>query len=195
MNISQLKLLMELNVIQSFKQTPSSGSPSLFQELFTSYLENTMSIDEGKTKKSPLPLHVETHFPLNKKIHTTGNIDSIITEMSSKYGVDSNLIKAVIKQESNFNPNAESVAGARGLMQLMPGTAKMLGVKNSFNAAENIEGGTKYLRQLLDKYNGNTVLALAAFNAGPGNVDKYNGIPPFSETKNYVRKVLNHIQA
>lgn len=124
----------------------------------------------------------------------SGKYASEINKAASKYGVDPNLIAAMIKQESNFNPNAVSHAGARGLMQLMPATARELGVKNSFNAEDNIMGGTKYIAQQIKAF-GSLEKALAAYNAGAGNVRKYGGIPPFKETQNYVKKVTANYES
>ena len=118
-------------------------------------------------------------------------INNLIDEYSEKNGLDSNFVKAVVKQESGFNEKATSRCGAAGLMQLMPGTAKGLGVKNPYDAEQNIAGGTKMLSNLLKTYGGNKELALAAYNAGGGAVKKYGGIPPYDETQRYVKNVLS----
>ena len=125
----------------------------------------------------------------------SADLNSIFEEAASTFGVSVNLLKSIAGAESNFNPNAVSHAGAVGIMQLMPATAASLGVSNSYDPRENIMGGAKLISQLLSKYNGNTSLALAAYNAGSGNVDKYGGIPPFTETQNYVKKVLSYMNA
>lgn len=119
------------------------------------------------------------------------NYHSIISEKASKYDIDPQLIKAVIKTESNGNPVAISKKGAIGLMQLMPYTANELRVANPFDPEENIEGGIRYLRYLLERFNGDLTLALAAYNAGPKSVEKFGTVPPFTETRQYVKKVLS----
>lgn len=121
---------------------------------------------------------------------TKSQILNVVNQVAEKHGVDEKLVQALIKQESGFNPNAKSKAGAMGLMQLMPSTAKNLGVQDPYNIVQNVEGGVKYLKSMLNKYNGNVILALAAYNAGPGAVDKYDGVPPYKETQNYVRNIL-----
>jgi Transglycosylase SLT domain len=118
------------------------------------------------------------------------NLEAVIQKYAQEYGVDEDLIWAVVRQESGFNPGAVSPKGAVGLMQLMPGTAAMMGVSNPFDVEQNIAGGVKYLEQCLSKFNQDVPLALAAYNAGPGNVVKYQGCPPFAETRNYVASIL-----
>lgn len=121
--------------------------------------------------------------------------DAIISQTSQKYNVDSTLVKAVIKAESNFNHKAVSPVGARGLMQLMPATAASLQVADSFHPESNIDGGVRYLRYLSNLFNGNLPLVLAAYNAGENTVMRYNNsIPPYKETRNYVKRVLHYIE-
>ncbi|MGN6183996.1 MAG: lytic transglycosylase domain-containing protein [Thermoanaerobaculia bacterium] len=120
--------------------------------------------------------------------------NEIIVAASKKFDVDAALVSAVIKAESDYNPRIVSNKGARGLMQLMPATAKRFGVTNSFDPEENIHAGTRYLRWLLKTFDGNADLAVAAYNAGEGNVWKYEGVPPFRETVNYINRIAKHIR-
>ena len=131
--------------------------------------------------------------PSSESLQRLQKYENNINEASKNFGVDKDIIKSIIMTESAGNKNAVSSAKAKGLMQLMDSTATDMGVKNVFNPKENINGGTKYFAQMLRQYGGDVKLALAAYNAGPQNVEKYNGVPPFDETKNYINKVLGYL--
>ena len=124
---------------------------------------------------------------------STGSLDAVFSQAAQKYHVPENLLRAVAKAESNFDPDAVSSCGAMGIMQLMPSTAESLGVTDAFNPVQNINGGAKLLSSLLNQYDGDYKLTLAAYNAGSGNVEKYGGVPPFQETQNYVNRVLEYL--
>lgn len=128
------------------------------------------------------------------EVQSDGTLASIFEKASKTYGVSMSLLTAMAKQESNFQADATSKSGAMGIMQLMPATAAHFGCTNPYDPEQNIMAGAKYISELLDKYDGNVSLALAAYNAGSGNVDKYGGIPPFTETQNYVAKITAYME-
>lgn len=208
---------MDINSLQSFGTVQSAASnDSLFTEMMNEMLGATSSASKA-TQSSTIeslryagqnrvfePAMLNSILasknqnrsnPITNTLLNNGEYGQIIKQAAKQFDLPEKLIASIIKQESNFNNSAVSHAGAKGLMQLMPGTAKFLGVKDSFDPVQNITGGARYLRQMLNQFNGNIELALAAYNAGPGNVKKYGGIPPFKETQNYVKKVLNNYQA
>lgn len=135
----------------------------------------------------------ETFQNTSQRLGVPESMDSIFEEAAQRYGVPLTLLKAVAKAESNFNAGAVSSAGAQGVMQLMPATAKSLGVDNPFDARSNIMGGAKYISEKLNQYGGDVELALAAYNAGSGNVAKYGGVPPFAETRNYIKRIKEYM--
>lgn len=168
-------------------ETSSSNSVTAVPLSSTPMDSTTTTKVKSPTVESTL---LTSSIPSVEHLNDKTQYDSIIQTMAQKYDVPFNLVKLVINAESSFNPKAVSKSGAMGLMQLMPSTAKWLGVENAYNPKENIEGGTKYLNYLLKRFDGDVTLAVAGYNAGPGNVDKYKGIPPFNETQNYVKKIL-----
>ncbi len=133
--------------------------------------------------------------PTGAEAAGSGAYDSLIEAAALRNGLDPAVLHGLIEQESGFNPDAQSAAGAQGLTQLMPGTASSLGVANPLNAAESIEGGARYLSQMMSDFGGNTSEALAAYNAGPGAVRQYGGVPPYAETEGYVSKVLGYAES
>lgn len=165
---------------QQATATKTNPSPTHKQAAIQSYTNQANALQSSSKAKQKAP---------------TSKYNNIIREAANKYGVDENLIHSIIKMESNYNPKVKSHAGAAGLMQLMPVTAREVGVTDRYDIRQNIFGGTAYFSKMLKNQNGNVQLALASYNAGPGNVRKYGGIPPFKETQNYVRKVMEHYKA
>ncbi len=144
---------------------------------------------EGKADVPNPKLVLQNYTPSATRATST-RVDALVQEAANAHGLDPALLKSVVQQESAGNSLAKSPKGAMGLTQLMPATAKEMGVENPWDARQNLMGGARYLKKMLDHYNGDEAKALAAYNAGPGNVDKYGGIPPFTETRQYVKSVL-----
>ncbi len=192
----------------------------IYNSMFDSYLSEKASAAQslglaamvykqlsGRVTMKPEDVHVTNSIrslentvrePAYKKIDLPDRmkkIEPIIQEAADRFGVDADLIRSVIVNESAGVPEAVSNKGAKGLMQLMDGTAKELGVKNIWDPVENIFGGTRYLRKLLDRFGGDEVLAISSYNAGPGNVEKFGGVPPFKETRTYVKRVMQRYLA
>lgn len=199
-NRETFKLLLEeeLKKIAAQRQSPAKlqnapTPPNLLPPLSAEERQNAIN---KKAKLEPFPFAGKPLSPLAPLPPLMQSRREKIAEdvkaLSSKYGVDPLLVDAVIQQESGYQPAVVSKSGAIGLMQLMPKTAEGLGVKDPYDPLQNLEGGIKYLAQQLDRFGGNVSLALAAYNAGPGAVSKYGGIPPYNETQNYVRKIMKN---
>jgi soluble lytic murein transglycosylase len=137
-------------------------------------------------------VYVKERTSVSEKFYATSKYDHFISDASREFGVDSRLLKAMIKAESDFDPRAISKKGAMGLMQIMPENFEMLDLKNPFDPWENIKAGARYFKKLHERFNGKLALSLAAYNAGPTAVDRYKNIPPFQETEEYVRRVLRY---
>lgn len=184
--------------VQSFENILQSSKSTDFGNLLLG--PQAMNVKANIIKNTPSQTFNNTVNEINSTTSVTSanqinstsksQIMNMISKVCEKHGVDEKLVKALIKQESGFNAKATSKVGAMGLMQLMPATAKGLGVQDAYNPLQNVDGGVRYLKSMLNKYNGNIILALAAYNAGPGAVDKYDGVPPYPETQNYVKNIL-----
>lgn len=173
------------DTVKPFQEVLQSTAKSQFGSQFGSLLTNqpVASVQAQMIQQPELRGYAQATKP---------QLLSMVSQISKKHGVDEKLVQALIKQESGFNPKATSHCGAKGLMQLMPSTAKTLGVTDAYNPVQNVDGGVRHLKWLLSKYNGNVILALAAYNAGSGAVDKYDGVPPYPETQNYVKSILKN---
>lgn len=218
MDMQSLRILMDIQALQSFGSVQSFSNnnqtnSSLFSTMLGDVFNQSNTNLNNPTNENPLQYHGRndvflpaslaqfqqqaektlSNQPINNK-QQPNDYSQLIKKAADQFQLPERLISSIIQHESNFKNHTVSTAGAQGLMQLMPGTAKFLGVKDSFDPEQNITGGARYIKQMLNQFDGDIKLALAAYNAGPGNVRKYGGIPPFKETQNYVNKVLNTFQ-
>jgi len=173
---------MDGNNVRLFLDESKSNYIDIANAEITGY-EVDESAPDATSGAQSTPVSVGSGTPV-------ASIEDHVKSFSEKQQIDPEFVASVIRQESRFNPKAVSPKGARGLMQLMPGTAQTLGVKDLFDPAANIDGGTRYLHQLFEQYHGDTVKALAAYNAGPQRVDRYKGVPPYRETQQYVANII-----
>lgn len=191
-NYLDQELVNRIHEQAAARTAAASASSTKGADFAASLNESTKALSSNSTDSNGSSASAQTTSSAST-VSSPQDYEAYFKEASETYGVATSILKSIAKAESNFNPSAVSKAGAIGIMQLMPSTAASLGVSNSYDARENIMGGAKYISQLLSRYQGNISLALAAYNAGTGNVDKYGGIPPFTETQNYVQKVLSYM--
>ncbi|NJD55744.1 MAG: lytic transglycosylase domain-containing protein [Nitrospirae bacterium] len=180
-----------LMVFCSFLLAVSASSADIYKYVDENGVVCYTDAPFGKTSEQVSRDKVMTKRGRTPVVGAPSDFVGYVHQAAAKYDLEPELIKAVIKTESNGNHRAVSRKGAMGLMQLMPGTANDLNVANPFNPEENIEGGARYLKQLIDRFNGNLTLALAAYNSGPKTVEKYGTVPPILETRQYVKKVYS----
>ena len=184
-NVGRIPAILSISAALLLSALPSRAD--VYQ-----YIDANGTISLTNVPNDPRYRRVIAELPRSRAVISDGELEPVIARHSRAHRLHPALIRAVIKTESDFDPLAVSRAGAVGLMQLMPQTAVRLDVRDSYNPDENIGGGTKYLRQLLDRFNGNLPLALAAYNAGEHVVERYQGLPPIPETRQYVKKVLRY---
>lgn len=194
--VRQLQTLIEqarqVSVSGVLSSAPTSGVSQAPAGDFASALQAATTADAATANVTPIAEQTDGAVGGGAG---SGEYNPLIEQAAARYGLEPAVLHGLIQQESDFDPSAQSSAGATGLTQLMPGTAASMGVANPMDPAESIEGGARYLSQLMSEFGGNTEDALAAYNAGPGAVQQYGGIPPYAETQSYVSKVLGYAEA